>query len=302
MDWWNTIKTTVTAIQNILITTAIGLVKVGAIALKSWAFVGTIIAVMAIAAVVKIIDQVITQKGLELDTPQEDLSSLAETGEFNYHASIHLNNVHFCSGAFIGTYFILTVAQCMHTFVNNQREISKMKVYVAVHEVPSYFRCSYAIDKITLHPDFNANRLDYNMAILKVWLTEKVTEPQYVQPIKLPSQRMKIENTFVIVSGFKSFDTPEVRTDLTKSNMTVIPQNICRSHFIKKISTSKKFCAIPSYRWKPCQTSRGGPAINTDKILIGLFIMENPIGCAKELPSIFLDVSFFIDFIKAETN
>lgn len=164
---WSWVQATATTVIGALVGGAFALVMGGVILLTSWAFAIIIgIAIFIFLVVLLLSIFVFSEDKKPDDLP--DFSNTALSGDFPYHASIHLNNQHICSAAFIGTYFILTVAHCVYRFVENQSEKSKLKVYLNERTVPSYSLIVYDVDNITVHPNFQAHRRAYNVAVLKV--------------------------------------------------------------------------------------------------------------------------------------
>lgn len=88
----------------------------------------------------------------------------ASQGVF-YHVSIRhsFQNTHFCSGAILTEKFILTTAKCVHKYSANDLNAIYGYRYKRTGKI-AYL--STRIDEIIIHPEFNADNLENDIAML----------------------------------------------------------------------------------------------------------------------------------------
>lgn len=160
-------------------------------------------------------------------------------------------------------------------------------------------------DEIIIHPLYNASTNINNVALIR--LTQKLVFSDYIQPVKLPSN--KLFNTFtnspVIVSGWGSIDDNEdIVPYLQYGYATVLDLNKCISSYDPERINQGNICLDNKQPGgaSSCNGDSGGPCVSTvTGELIGISSFVPVDGCDVS-PSVYSRVTYFRDWIKDQTG
>jgi secreted trypsin-like serine protease len=150
--------------------------------------------------------------------------------EFPWVVALFLGSGSFCTGSLISDEWVITAAHC----AERQRTVD---VYLGAHNVSRAAeepdRLILTSTNLTVHPDWNSNTLQNDIALIK--LPRKVTFTNKIAPICL--QPGTLNSTFVgeqvhIAGWGKTSDASStISNTLQKATQNVITEATCRSAF-----------------------------------------------------------------------
>uniref|UniRef100_A0A2K6GDY8 Serine protease 55 n=1 Tax=Propithecus coquereli TaxID=379532 RepID=A0A2K6GDY8_PROCO len=184
----------------------------------------------------------------------------AEVGEFPWQVSIQAENEHFCGGAILDKWWILTAAHCL-----NSADISPTDLSVVVG-TNDLTRSRVEVKRVTtmvLHKDFKKVNLDNDIALLL--LATPITFSDLKVPICLPAEPSPSTWHECWVAGWGQTDAADknsMKTDLMKVPMTITDWEKCSKDFPKL--TKNMLCAgYKNESYDACQGDSGGPLVCT---------------------------------------
>ncbi|KAK9503889.1 hypothetical protein O3M35_010355 [Rhynocoris fuscipes] len=215
-----------------------------------------------------------------------------------YQVSIrdqHLN--HFCGGAIIDQFNVLTAAHCYDRH-------KKEKLYCALNTDTIFEGTLYPVHNGTVHPKYIASTVENDIAILHIGKRMDL-ENNTARAVNLSVTTPSV-NTSCLISGWGSNIVP-IRPDLAiasvyleGANVPIYPKNKCAENYLKflNISLNKDGIICAGYkdgRADSCQGDSGGPMVCNGS-LAG--IVSWGFGCATpDIPGIYTDVSKYRKWI-----
>ncbi|XP_077007972.1 serine protease 55 [Tamandua tetradactyla] len=184
----------------------------------------------------------------------------AKVGEFPWQVSIQANNEHFCGGAILNNWWILTAAHC---FVINKVLPTELIVVLGTNDLTSPSLEMRMVTNMILHKDFDKNSMDNDIALLLV--DTPIIFNDLKVPICLPKESNHSTWHECWAAGWgwtKTGDKNSANTDLLKVPMIIMDREECSKKFPKV--TKNMMCA--GYRnenYDACQGDSGGPLVCT---------------------------------------
>ncbi|XP_065075993.1 brachyurin-like [Ochlerotatus camptorhynchus] len=228
----------------------------------------------------------------------------ARPGQFPYQVALVINldqGSALCGASIISNDYILTAAHCV---IGALGGTALLGAHNRLNNEPSQQSIVFEADGITIHPEYTANTIRNDVALIR--LTNSIEFNERVQPVGLPSRQdgRTFSGMMGTVSGFgrtsdtSSSTSPVVRfainpiitfancLDQWNNAMHVIqPQNICLSGNGGRSS---------------CNGDSGGPLTvqdNGESLLVGIVSFGSSAGCAIGRPSVYVRVTHFLDWI-----
>lgn len=204
--------------------------------------------------------------------------------------SVQHNRTHFCGAALITVQWALTSGQCASKYFD-----------FSVRAGSNYTSKDgelYDVEKILIHPNFNNETFDSDLALIK--LTENVTV-DYGMPTRLPVFNSTVGNrTVANITGWghNSTDPNNIPEILQFVQVSILNDETCKKQYTGKKITQNMFCAgqINGNRTS-CSGDYGGPAI-VQFYLAGIQSWGG--NCADGThPTVFVKTSEFVPWIEA---
>ncbi|KAM7140080.1 serine protease 55 [Molossus nigricans] len=184
----------------------------------------------------------------------------AEVGEFPWLVSIQARNEHFCGGAIINEWWILTAAHCLSVEGLSPTDLN---VVLGTNDLQSPSLEVKGVTSVVVHGRFERRTMDNDIALLL--LDSYIVFSDLKEPICMPRQSNPATWTQCWVAGWgqtKPGDLNSVTTELMKVPMIIMDWERCSKVFPKL--TKNMLCA--SYKnmsYDSCQGDSGGPLVCT---------------------------------------
>ncbi|XP_011505258.1 PREDICTED: chymotrypsin-2-like [Ceratosolen solmsi marchali] len=223
----------------------------------------------------------------------------ADIKEIPYIASLRQfkKEEHFCSGAIISHYHILTAAHCIDSL-----DKSEVRIYVGSANSSNYTGPYYNIQDIKMHPKYNKANIKklktrYDIAVLTVY--PRIPFNQFQNKINLPNQDIETGELGLISGwGWKTYPIGWISDTLQKLSMWIISNEQCANYFTNLIR-EEHICVYRNRETGTCFGDSGGPLINNNT-LIGISSINSP--CASGDPDVYVRVYTFLEFINSIIN
>ncbi|RXG57206.1 Trypsin-1 [Armadillidium vulgare] len=228
----------------------------------------------------------------------------AEYGEFPYMASLQDSSFGFdypiCGGAVYNDKFILTAAHCVNE--ENADDPSYLKVYAGDYSLSDIDGNEQIvpISEFIIHEDFNKYSMFNDIALLR--LQSPLNYTTYVQPIFLPSEEQQSSGDCTL-TGWGQTSNGQAAKILQAVSLPIVSDEDCRDVYGNYDVQDDMVCAGGSGSGG-CNGDSGSPLVcnNAGQLYIagiGSWGYE----CATAgFPSVFTEVSYFIDWILQNTT
>ncbi|XP_066265904.1 uncharacterized protein [Branchiostoma lanceolatum] len=194
-----------------------------------------------------------------------------EQGAFPWQAMLWdirpTRNRFFCSGSLINKRWVITAAHCIRELGLTEKDfIVRLGKHTSVRGVLEANERSYIVEKIMVHPEFNGDTYESDVALLQLALPE-VTLTEYVLPICLPeipeARRLIRPGNIGTVTGWGAQAVGGKTSEkLMKVSLPVVSLRRCRDahpQYAQEISQNM-FCAGRREGGKDaCEGDSGGP-------------------------------------------
>ncbi|CAL1273453.1 unnamed protein product [Larinioides sclopetarius] len=230
-------------------------------------------------------------------------------GEFPWAVSVRLLATHYCGGAVINEYWVLTAAHCVKRYSARYFRVRMAEDDISVDR----FRPDIDIHvaEVSIHPDFGRpRRYSNDLALLK--LKRPLVFDAYTQPICLPDPDQDLEgrNATAVGWGWMNEIENAKAKRLQKVQVPVLNNTICEKWYAEVYSSyvriyNYQICAGYKEGGKDaCQGDSGGPLVMKDGDHFSIIgVVSAGVGCAREhLPGIYSRVSVFVPWIQKVTG
>lgn len=228
----------------------------------------------------------------------------AKPGEFPYQISyqnINSNGVHShnCGGSIINENYCLIAAHCVDPQIlppNEPRIVAGMLKHTSDDTESKQI---IAVEKIISHPAWNYEKLQNDIAILK--LATPLVFNDYVQPTKLPSAGYTPSGTLT-VSGWGLLEQggSSIPDNLQKVDIGYYDPNMCKMIYELlgvEIQANHLCAGGEGEEVGVCNGDSGGPLVAKDGTQVG--IVSFGLGCGSPMfPAVFANVPHFAQWIQ----
>ena len=228
----------------------------------------------------------------------------AKINNFPFIASIQKKSdgTHFCGGSLINDKYVLSAAHCFP-----QTNAEEIQIQLGIdYRSPGDTTNVYGASKIKLHPDYESDTVNMDIALIKLKNTVE-TYSVSIKPVCLPFAQESIKNgALAVAAGWGATNElhgnyDDLPRQLQKVELSLISSPTCGNDFRyeKKAITDYMICANDEGK-DACQGDSGGPlvvkGIKSHWKLVG--ITSWGIGCARRgYPGVFTKVSKLLPWI-----
>lgn len=169
---------------------------------------------------------------------------IMDVSSIPYIVSIQYKRNHICGGSIISEYWILSAAHC------SQKKDPENFAIRSGSSRRSRGGKIHKVEQIINHPNYNANTLDNDFMLMKLYHPLKFDQRH--QRIELAEPHMYYEGAQVVVSGYGVTQDPEQDTEFLRGVVVEISsENSCKNAY-KNMITPNMFCAA-SHKKDSCQ-------------------------------------------------
>ncbi|KAK4316738.1 hypothetical protein Pmani_012146 [Petrolisthes manimaculis] len=220
-----------------------------------------------------------------------------------------------CGASVITNTQVLTAAHCVDTgtmtktmltmFVYLPPNSSSVLAIAGEHDTEDNTETktqSISSSKIVVHPEYNPNTFENDIAIIHLSDTLKFDDS--VQPICLAREDRQYEGKKAIVTGWGTTrEGGDISIKLQEVELTVNTNAECRSSYGVSSIADSMVCASESGK-DSCQGDSGGPLVMNDKgIWYQVGVVSWGRGCAQAgYPGVYTRVTSYIDWISSEVK
>ncbi|XP_003401244.2 trypsin [Bombus terrestris] len=216
--------------------------------------------------------------------------------QFPYQVSLResYSNSHFCGGSLIDEQYVLTAAHCM--FEESDSQIQPWTIIVVAGDIKlsqqSQTGQRRGVDKIYVHPKFNMDTLENDVALLALKVPFALTPEVNIAPL---ATHTPVPETICQVAGwgYPAEDYPITSENLMYIDLPLLSHSTCKK-LLENITDfpAGMLCAgyIEGQR-DACQGDSGGGMI-CGGFLTG--VVSGGDGCARpRTPGVYTDVYFY---------
>uniref|UniRef100_A0AAQ4NVX3 Transmembrane serine protease 2 n=1 Tax=Gasterosteus aculeatus aculeatus TaxID=481459 RepID=A0AAQ4NVX3_GASAC len=225
----------------------------------------------------------------------------AAQGAWPWQVSLQINGKHVCGGSIISPHWILSAAHCFQTF--SFAEMWKVQSGdVSLRQMS--VRSGKRVKKIIMHPKFNRNTNDNDIALLRLNSPLQITST--VMPVCLPNSAIDLSaGREAWITGWGALRSSGPSPDLlNQAAVTIYSRKTCnRAHVLDGTVTETMICAGKLRGGvDTCQGDSGGPLVVKQGDVWWLAGDTSwGIGCAlRNKPGVYGNVSHFINWISEQ--
>ncbi|KFB45032.1 AGAP005665-PA-like protein [Anopheles sinensis] len=190
------------------------------------------------------------------------------------------------------------------------RPIEEFDHYWAPHnrnvQEPEQQRIRFSTAGIISHPQYTPTNIRNDVAVVR--LDSPITFNARVQPARLParSDTRQFGGVMGTVSGFgRTSDATQATSAVVMYTTNPVMTNAdCIAQWNTVVIQPQNVCMSGANGRSACNGDSGGPLAVQDggSLQIGIVSFGSAAGCSIGMPSVYARVSFFLDFIEANSD
>lgn len=220
------------------------------------------------------------------DTRQVVQPQHARDGQFPYHASLRdrKTSAHFCSGAILHKFWVVTAAHCM-----SKRNLTNFEVAVGSTDI--YDGTYHGIRAIYKHPHYIKHLRLHDICMLQTKYAFHLSDKIY--PVQVPRTNWDKPEGGDVTDWSLYSDHGPISFKLQYVYLKTITLQKCKSLFPRPVHETS-LCVAGKHDWGICMSNGGSPLVAKKK-LIGLVTWEGI--CKFGLPDVFTKVAEYRQWI-----
>uniref|UniRef100_A0A182PHN9 Peptidase S1 domain-containing protein n=1 Tax=Anopheles epiroticus TaxID=199890 RepID=A0A182PHN9_9DIPT len=235
----------------------------------------------------------------------------ATPGQFPYQIALLSNfaaGTGLCGGSVLTNNYILTAAHCV--IQGTSTLALGGTAIIGAHnrniQEPSQQRIAFSTSGIVAHPGYTPTNIRNDIAVVR--LNSPITFNDRVQPIRLParSDTRQFGGFTGTVSGFgRTSDASQATSAVVMFTSNPVMTNAdCIARWNTALIQPQNVCLSADGGRSSCNGDSGGPLAVQDggSLQIGVVSFGSAAGCAVGMPSVYARVSFFLDWIEANSD
>uniref|UniRef100_A0A2P2IBW7 Trypsin n=2 Tax=Hirondellea gigas TaxID=1518452 RepID=A0A2P2IBW7_9CRUS len=210
----------------------------------------------------------------------------------------------FCGASVYAETWVITSASCVQGDLFDHPDYLQVQTGVTDLSALDGSEQTVILSSIIQHEEYDGFSMANDIALLQ--LSSELNFDTNTQPIAMPTQGQASAGE-CIVSGWGTItEGGSVSDILQKVSITYISDEDCRKSYGEDDIYDSMLCAgTPEGGTGPCQGDYGGPLVCSDgqgsKYLAG--VASRSYGCGRpNYPAVYTEVSYFIDWIKINSN
>ncbi|KAJ3656525.1 hypothetical protein Zmor_015597 [Zophobas morio] len=227
----------------------------------------------------------------------------ARAGQLPFAAAIYIttsDGSYFCGGTLISDQWILTAGQCVNSAILLTIHLGATNL---VGDDPN--RIVVATSDYVIHPDFNPETLDNDIALIKLRLPIEFTG--YIKPIDyLATHTLPVGDRSVSIGwGHTSDEAAEFSNQLQWANVISISNDQCKIYYGNQITETMVCIDGIYYNEGTCMGDSGGPLIQyvrQYRYHAGVASFYSANGCETTDPSGYTRTYPYVEWIKNITG
>ncbi|XP_053672730.1 brachyurin-like [Anopheles nili] len=235
----------------------------------------------------------------------------ATPGQFPYQIALLSNfatGTGLCGGSVLTNNYILTAAHCVISGATTLALSGTAIIGAHNRNVvePTQQRIDFTTAGISAHPQYTPTNIRNDIAVVR--LNSPITFNDRVQPARLParSDTRQFGGFTGTVSGFgRTSDASQDTSAVVMFTSNPVMTNAdCISQWNTVLIQPQNICLSGEGGRSSCNGDSGGPLAVQDggSLQVGIVSFGSAAGCSIGMPSVYARVSFFLDFIEANSD
>ncbi|XP_041769507.1 brachyurin-like [Anopheles merus] len=235
----------------------------------------------------------------------------ATPGQFPYQIALLSNfptGTGLCGGSVLTNNYILTAAHCVISGASTLALGGTAIIGAHNRDAaePSQQRIAFSTAGIRAHPGYTLTNIRNDIAVVR--LNSPITFTDRIQPARLParSDTRQFGGFTGTVSGFgRTSDASQATSSVVMFTTNPVLTNAdCIAQWNAVVIEPQNVCLSGAGGRSSCNGDSGGPLAVQDggSLQIGVVSFGSAAGCAIGMPSVYARVSFFLDFIEANSD
>lgn len=227
------------------------------------------------------------------------IGGIKAEGKYPWLLSLQYDQGHFCGGTLLNSTILVTAGHCSIDW-----QLSRLNVYGNINniltDISADTALQFKVEKIVLHPKYNKENLQYDVAVWKIRLVNGDQSRIPAVDMVLDDGLAGLANTTLRVAGWGKMADGNLSNDMLETRVVTVSTEECQKHNFWPI-TDDKICATTQGR-DTCQGDSGGPmfmkTIDNRIILVGI-TSSGEGSCGGGIPGPYARMSYHKEWIQS---